>query len=479
VAIAKNPSTFSTVFRLDRERLSALGVLDGTLALDSKLFIDPLLLEQSSHEEMARDGVKLYRSFYEKIIAFLKVSDEEYDFAWQSAYKMILTREIAGTGLGHGAGSIHGSGIGPSLARRIMRVAHQIVGIGVQDPDLFAAMALFEEKIGPDRISDLTTKILLPALGEFNRRILTELGMTGVRFVIERNEYTFLKNPFEPKHVPIILIPSDILSPLPIASDWDGICDAAAHNDILRHRVNSHIASIWEIKSKRDKELLKTQLMASSDAFKTLLDLIHSADKKAYDPVSDPLGRVTWAPIGQAIAAQYPVTFPLRDCRTLDDAFQIVKTILDQYKHLIEQCGLNKELYSGRNMPRHESTAQRLFFAVAYSYCKANDLDLNPEIDTGNGKIDFKLSKGDKIRVLVELKLSSNKMAVQGYETQLEAYKKAQETLKAFYVVLDVGKMGSKVKRLTDMRNDALKSGDPLSELIFIDGIPKTPPSKR
>src|SRR4051812_30127938 len=41
-----------------------------------------------------------------------------------------------------------------------MTTAKQIVELGVEDPDLFVAMALFEEGVGPDRVSDMTTNEL-------------------------------------------------------------------------------------------------------------------------------------------------------------------------------------------------------------------------------------------------------------------------------------------------------------------------------
>ncbi len=163
----------------------------------------------------------------------------------------------------------------------------------------------------------------------------------------------------------------------------------------------------------------------------------------------------------------------------MDEIFSMVEEIVTQFRQLIEHNGLNKELYGGNKKPRHESTAQRLFFAVAYSYCKTNNVDVSPEIDTGNGQIDFKFATGFKERVLVEVKLSTNSNVVRGYTTQLELYKTAQETLRALYLVIDVGAMGNKSDNLIKIRNDARERGDPLSSLEFVDGTLKVPPSKR
>lgn len=109
----------------------------------------------------------------------------------------------------------------------------------------------------------------------------------------------------------------------------------------------------------------------------------------------------------------------------------------------------------------------------------ANNIDISPEIDTGNGKIDFKFAVSFNERVLVEVKLSTNSNVVSGYTTQLEIYKASQQTMRAIYLLIDVGSMGKKDKRLIDIRNEAAKLGNPLSELEFVDGTIKASASKR
>ena len=81
--------------------------------------------------------------------------------------------------------------------------------------------------------------------------------------------------------------------------------------------------------------------------------------------------------------------------------------------------------------------------------------------------------------MLVEIKLSSNPSCVRGYEKQLGTYRDSEETTKAWYLVIDVGKIGNKQERLVELRNMARKRGDPVSELEFIDGGPKDSASKR
>jgi hypothetical protein len=58
------------------------------------------------------------------------------------------------------------------------------VDLGVNDPDLFVAMALFEDNFGPDRISDMTTNIIFEALLKFNGRILAGLDVPTEKFTM-------------------------------------------------------------------------------------------------------------------------------------------------------------------------------------------------------------------------------------------------------------------------------------------------------
>jgi hypothetical protein len=479
MAKARNPITVSRYFGIDEERLRVLGVLDATLAIDTKLFIDPLLLGRSIHSEFERDGVQQYRRHFEKIIRLLEHSHSQYDPAWKAAYKLFYFPEIVGTCLGYGAGSIHGSAWGHRLRTRVLGVAAEIVAIGVRDPDLFSALALFESDIGPDRISDMTTNIIFGALSSFNARILDQLGLKGERFQYAEIEASFIVNPYEERPTPIILVPTDILRDLPVAHDWDSIARAARRNEELRQRVNNYVAEIWARKTKRDKSRLKSEALRNKDSFETLLKAVKSVVARPYDVATDPEGLILWATRGQHYAQQYPLNLRGYRVVTLNDVFNIVRTIVDQFRHLIENNGLNKELYRSNNQPRHESTAQRLFFAVSYSYCKANNIDVSPEIDTGNGQIDFKFSAGFDSRVLVEIKLSTNTNVLSGYKTQLEVYKAAEETMKAIYLVIDVGRMGRKGSDLMQLRADAQKRGEPLSELEFVDGSLKPSASKR
>jgi hypothetical protein len=476
----RNPTTFSAHFRLDPAQLYGLGVFDPTLEIDTKLFIDPLLIPHSRHEEICDAAVREHRVHFEQVIKFLAATAKPEDVAWRTARRLLEFHELRGTCLGYGAASIAGSGFGRNLTERVLLVGKEIVDLGITDPDLFSAMALFEAKVGADRISDMATNVVRRALTAFNSRMLGELGLRGETFGLRDIRGEFLRNPFQMRRTPIILVPTDILRKLPIARDWDEIAEAADKTAALRRRVNEHIAEIWATKTRRDKAQLREQALASREAFQTLLDIIHGVPPRAYNSYADPDGLIAWARKGKEYATRFPLVLRVRKpISTAADVHKVVRQIVARFRHLVENNGLNQELYKGSGKPRHESTAQRLFFAIAYCYCEANNLDISPEVDTGTGKIDFRVSGGFDARVLVEVKLSTNSKLISGYRTQLEAYKTAERTARAIYLVIDVGAMGKKHERLVTERNAARARRAPLSDLEIVDGIIKPTASRR
>jgi len=473
----KDPSTFASQYDVDPSEMTKLGVLNPTLGVDTNLFIDPLLLAKSHHEEISVQGVAEYVAHFEMIVKLLAASSQDNDVAWRAARRFFQFHEIPATCLGYGASSTKGSAFGKKLIENVMHTGKEIVDLGITDPDLFVALAIFEEGIGPDRISDMATNVILDALVSFNERILDTLNVPAEPFEVAGKQVELARNPVSGPTEPVLLVPTDVLKRLPIATDWDGVESAAAHNSSMRLRVNQHIGHLWSAKTKRDKRTLRDEALASAEAFKTLLDLLHEAKNTPYDAEADPLGLRRWAETAQEVTKAHPLNLVVPEDLDLDGVHKVVLQIVEQFKQLVEHNGLAKSLWNGdKHLP--ESYAQRLFFAVAYSYCRANDLDISPEADSGRGPVDFKVSIGFNRRVLVEIKLSSNPKVVAGYTKQLEAYKAAEESIRAIFLVLDVGKMGRKDQALYQARNDASGAGNPVSDIEIVDAIPKPSASK-
>src|SRR5688572_2358174 len=127
MARARNPQTLSGHFGIRRLTLEKLGVFDPTLAIDTKLFVDPLRFAKSRHPEFRREAVKQYRTHFERVVKLLAASRRPEDVAWRSARRLLEFHEIRGTCLGYGAASISGSGWGKHLTEKVLTVGKEIV----------------------------------------------------------------------------------------------------------------------------------------------------------------------------------------------------------------------------------------------------------------------------------------------------------------------------------------------------------------
>jgi len=474
----KNPATISSEFGIDLAVLGKLGVVNVLLSTDTLVFIDPLLLEYSSHTEISDGAYKSYRARFETIIKLLAASKVENDVPWRNAKRLFRFSEISWTCLGYGT-TVKGSGFGKDLVSSTLDTASQIVALGVDDIDLFMALALFEEGIGPDRISDMTTNIILDDLICFSISINEEIKIPTKEFKVGASTYDLVANPYSGQ--PLIFVPNDIVRDLPIASDWSDISRVVRENEELRERVNNHVGEIWATMTKKDKQRLKKAALRSKEAFQQVMDMIREVEPKPYDFKNDRNGELFWTELLKQIPKDYPYDLSSYAGRKLqpDEVVEIVNKILDQFQDLVENKGLWKELWDESGKPRKEKASQRLFFAVAYSYCKANNIDLTPEADSGNGPVDFKLSQGFSSKLVIEIKLSTNGSLVHGYEKQLEIYKKADNTDLGVFLIIDVGGIGKKYGEVQRLRNEFIKEHGKASDIRYVDGDQKASASKR
>ena len=463
------PIQISKYFGTPESELNRLGVLNTTLNVDTELFIDPLLLARSAHKEL-RDARITYESYFRLVEGLLRGIRTENDVAWKAAFKHLSFPEVRGTCLGYGAGSTAGSGSGPGMARRLLATGQQIVAMGVEDPDLFAAMALFEKDFGPDLISDMTTNIIFSELADFNDRVTSALGLPGREFHIslangKKYNRSFIENPLV-NGTPLILVPMDVLRPLPVATSWRDVQAASEENDEFRQSLSQDVAEMWSRKTLENKDQLKRWAMTDKSMFEMLLEMLRGAEAKPYDFLSDPLGELIWRSIGEKIAKDEPLTIP-KPAVTTQGVLDVTRTIIRRFAFLIEERRLSEELYY-IGKPRPEKSAQRLFYSIADAYCNANNIDITPEAETGKGPVDFKFSTGKADRVLVEAKLSTNGKLLAGYEKQLAAYDTAEESMHSCYLILDVGGNGRNIKNVQDSRSARLAAGKRAPDIVVI-----------
>jgi len=462
------PVLFSTQFGIPSMTLEKAGLIDPILNSDTKLFIDPLLIAKSVNPVMRAKGIKLLEKRFRDVLDLLDSSQAVGDAAWKAAYKQLNLDERAETGLGYGGASTHGSSRPPKLRNAILGTAQEIIRLGEKNPNVIPLMGLFEEGVGPDTLSDMTTNVLVPLLCEITEAFCKVNGVPMKTFGATYGNRELPENPLSTATppLPVILVPRDILRDLPLAADWSDVSRVAMEVQEIRDAVNAMFGD-WSKASVTDKK--KALRAAALSSLKNLRELLRAvADaSESYDEKADLDGHYTFRRILTDDRDRYKGLIKAPKAKTQETLRATVQAVLGEFKDLVEDNNLWELLWHGTE-PRHERACQLLFFAVSNVLCAVNDVDISPETNSGGGPVDFKFSTGYHGRVLVEIKLSKGQVA-HGYQKQLERYKEAAKTEAGVFVVVDVGGMQGKLRTIQRLQKEAEKRGETVSQIVYVD----------
>lgn len=476
MAKIKNPILFSKYFGIEDRKLHDAGLIDPFLNVDTQLFIDPVMLEKSSNEIIKTKSVEKFRKHFESFVRLLAISKREGDAPWKAAQKLLDLHEPPENGLGYGGSGRSGSSRPDEVRDAMIRTSSEIVQLGSEDPEMISLMGFFEEDVGPDTISDFTTRVIIGALAEVTQLFCEAHG-------IEVHDTDISQGFKLPRYIDdngkasnIVLVPSDIVRELPIANDWSDIESAAFENAKIRNQVNSLLAGIAQPTVADRKEAMRRMALSSKEDFEMFMATVkeHVA---YYDPNVDGLGYYRLKSIFANGFDGLKQTKPYEIDNGPDDLEAFVLDTISAFKHHVENGNLWEELWVG-DKPKKERAAQLIYYAMADCFCFANDVDISPEANMGGGPIDFKFSKGYNARVLVEMKRSSGTVR-HGYEKQLEIYKAAARTEIGVFVVIDYGDLGDKLAQIKAIRQQRLDAGLKASTIVVIDATPKASASKR
>ncbi len=470
-------SLLSAYFKVDARALRDLGVLNAHLGIDNRLFVDPTLLKTTECPEL-RDARTELKKYFMPIITLLKASKHEGDVAWVEAVNRLMIREEHGAALGYSNAGETGRGVGRELAGMLTRRGLEIVRLDIDATEMFELIGLFQENFGPDLLSDMAVGILKERFLAYTQRVTHELKLQPSKVFQVNGKDWFL--PVHPNGVNALLfIPSDILSPLPVALDLSEIYDVAKFNAEVRRKWNEIVAAASKEGKKPTKAEIRKMLLANPQNLLDLIDVYRKADGNRYDLDVDPSGFFNWEQIGRAAAAKFPLEIKTAQPRNINELREVVDLILKQFTKNVEQNKLWEMLYAEDGRPRHESFAQRLFYAIADSYCQANNVDISREPNAGNGPVDFKLSVGYDGRLLVEIKKSTNSSLLHGFGRQLDAYQKSEATQESVYLILRVSEKENAINDVLALAAKKKAEGLKVPDVVVIDARKVMPASKR
>lgn len=472
----QDPILFSAYFGVPSDALDAAGLIDPFLDVDVPLFLDPVLLEKSSNKTINTTAIARFRKHFEILVRMLTISKAENDAAWKGARRQLDLREPPENGLGYGGSGRSGSSRPKEIREAILRTSKEIITLGASDPEMISLMGFFEEEVGPDTISDMTTTVIMDDLAAVTEVFCQANGVPLFSFEVCGSHKLPKFVDAKGHALPILLVPKDIVRDLPIANDWSDVERAVMENARIRDRVNRFLAGIVRPTIADRKEALRKAAMGSPTDFDFFLTAVKE-NVANYDPNLDALGYYRLKAI---IANGFPglkQTTPYNLTLGSNEIMRVVKDTIAQFKRHVEAGNLWEELWID-DKPKKERASQLIYYAIADAFCKANNLDISPEANMGGGPIDFKFSTGYQARVLVEMKRSGGTV-VHGYEKQLEFYKTASQTDFAVFVIINYGDLGDKLNEITRIRDKRLRTGARASEIVVIDATRKASASKR
>ena len=450
------------------ENLEAAGVFDAVMDRDSHFFINILRLKATTVPEFKESYEKVNEFFrgIAKLLAAASVKDTSKDKFFRAAFAKFEFSEVNGINLGFSE-SERGSGMGAMLRKQVLCDAFDMIKQGTKDPEIFQLVGLFEDNIGPDRLSDMIATIIEDDIKAYTSRVQKEFSISPEKYPnLQFCKSGRIYNPY--KKCALLLLPVEILHELPIARSWEDIDRVVSENQAIRDEINEAIGEEWRKWASSDKkQYIRDYIFKNPEKCARVIEDYRQQSIGAYSPYQDIDYFVDklWYRIKNS-----GLSFIEKDNSTRD-TFTVSKQILDVFKQWVED-NRGWDVIQSADTRKREKIVQRIIHLSALAYIEANKLDISCEPDEGRGPVDFKVSNGED-KTLIEVKLSSNQQYMHGYEVQVEEYGKAEKTEKLIYVLIDVGNP-KRVKNLLAVHKKNVKNNNSVPDVVVISAIQKS-----
>ena len=439
---------FSDWFDVDPAVLDEYGAFNVSLINDLPLFIDPFLLFTSDKEK--------YQQLHDDIIKYLTFLRDQsvcgnVDEGLLKSWYMFP--EVKQLWLGFSQRGNSGSGLGIDFARALNSNLHVIFTNFGQEKitkgSHIEKVCLVRDGVGRDNISDFTANLIKEFLLEYtqhfaklhidakNRRAVS---VPSVRFDYDKRYWC--PKTFDLPHTRgdfVLLAPKDILTKdenwinrHDLMNRFEMIANSSADLQ-LRSQVNQYRERAIDRKSKQDER--NRAYDALLQKYPQLIEwYIRYKEESGGQAQAISGEKVTAseqfyiAQLGELISRlEIDSDFYKRGI----DTFQECRDRIEFLKAEIENNGAYRLFYSNGEPIQRESDLQILFRLTWF----ATPSDFNSEVNNGRGPVDFKVSRGNNDKTLVEFKLAKNSKLKRNLEKQVGIYEDANRAKKSLKVV--------------------------------------------
>lgn len=426
---------------------------DPILNTDTDLFLDPFLVFKERGGFWSEAHSRIIKHFDRAFLLIAEGNANTKSLQYRKALALLIFREPRELCLGYTAKGTAGAGSGIGYAKTIAHAIADAIKRGLKHPKHFEELGVLNEGIGPDRISDITCTILKEQLVRYTQGIAQQHGLPlsphrlyGGSFDERRLRWEtpsveLPTNPFTKG--PLLFVPQRFLRELPVinAADWWEYYEGEQLRQDMNYEIMGHV----------DKATIVAVARRHPRMVRKWTALKETQKPSAYDFDRDPKGVWKWNIAADEFAQNNPILISPPDNK---DGFQaIIEKVLDRYELFVEEQGGWDLLWKVKGTEeKPEQAAQLLFRGVAESYCRANNISLDREVNLGRGPVDFKFSNGYRHRAHLEIKKLHNGKFWNGLEQQLPSYMKSDEVSDGWFVAIQYRSNSTSTKRARVLR---------------------------
>ncbi|MGN0819177.1 MAG: hypothetical protein ACI4M6_02110 [Christensenellaceae bacterium] len=484
---------FSDCFQVDKQKIEDYGAIDINLICDLPLFIDPMLIFNSAKPE--------YINLHNQIIQYFHFLAEKSRFGFSEGELTTYFNfsEIKNNWFGYSKKGNVGNGNGKKFSRFFAaNLKFCLQTHGISNGTHFEKTILLHKGSGRDKVSDLTTRLILDYLATYTQKF--SLNNIDKRFLdtfyldakfnyktetFESCEYIlpFIINN-KGKREFVILTPRDILrkdeptlNRADLAKNYNRVRNII-DNDAIRSQLENYICKAvaeyersCQLNNKKAtdsgiSEIEKYAFMEALDKIPELYDYYIKLKESEKDIITDSSFNETTEQLEKFYVNSEELVKIFKDkCSESFEglsAREEAKRRLIWFKHIIEHCDGYKVLYYKGLPISTENDLQRLFRFVWYG----SIYDVNFETNNGRGQSDVKVSFGAHTKNITEFKLASNPNLSHIFK-QVKIYEQANQCDDSLYAIFYF----SEAERLkvTKMISDAKKEALVDDSIFLID----------
>ncbi|WP_124221392.1 hypothetical protein [Aquisalibacillus elongatus] len=477
---------FSDFFNIEAKVIEDYGAFDVSLINDFPLFIDPFLLFNSRKTE--------YQELHEgmiKYLKFLRDKAQEKKISPGLLKAWFMFPEIKQNWLGFSKSGNGGNGLGEDFAQALYSNLNNVLSnFGeekVTESSHLEKLCIIKEKVGKDSISDFTTRLIHEyllkytqtfALKHLEKEYVKKVSVNNVRFNYRTETWEsdtfqlpFIKGDY------VLLSPVDILTKdetwinkIDMVKDFSLIPESF-DNEQLRFQVNNYFMSILPKKpSQKDRSLAVSRVIAEYPEFVDYY--IKYKEERGDEAEESSIEKVKESSSFYVENFKYLITLLDKETefyQTKDDTIEESLKRVMFMKNVIENNDGYRIFYSKGKPIKKEDDLQILYRLTWF----ATESDVNREVNNGRGPVDYKISRGNKDKTLIEFKLASNSQLKRNLKKQVEVYEKANVTKKSIKVILYFSEQ--ELGRVNRILSELKLSGE--ENIILIDARNDNKPS--